>query len=138
MLIDDDRIEKYEYYLEYLATLPKSQPHPQTGVYEILGFNGGNSLRDFERYPRDLSIGPYGVCDNVEQVLEQCPELITSDRQFLITLTRVTKSEQEEGGWRWHKWGAYIGTQNPQCEYLIDEPDIEEVFCYHIYEKTGV
>jgi hypothetical protein len=38
------------------------------------------------------------------------------------------------GGWRWHKWGPYIGTQEPKCEYIHDEPEIEEVFTYHVYE----
>jgi hypothetical protein len=30
--------------------------------------------------------------------------------------------------------GEYLGTQNPQCEYLYDEPDIEEVYIFEIVE----
>ena len=37
-------------------------------------------------------------------------------------------------GWRWHKWGPYIGTQDPQCEYLADEPEIKEVFVYRFIQ----
>jgi len=49
---------------------------------------------------------------------------------------RVIRKDLEptDGGWRWHKWGEYIGTQNPQMEYIHDEPEIEKVYVYHIYE----
>lgn len=36
------------------------------------------------------------------------------------------------------KWGEYIGKHNPQCEYLYDEVGIEQVYCYHVYEKVKV
>lgn len=106
------------------------------GIYEIHHFGGSRFPgREYESYP-ELSIGPYGVCDTVEQVLEKCPELEASNRKFVITVTPIIKSKQPpEGGWRWHKWGEYIGTQDPQCEYIYDEPHIERVLCFHIYER---
>lgn len=108
---------------------------PRPGVYEIGHFGGSHMLRGYEMYPK-VSVGPYGVCDNIEQLLEACPELEAPSREFVVTLTRIVKAEQQEsGGWRWHKWGSYIGKQNPSCEYIHDEPEIEQVFCYHIYEK---
>jgi hypothetical protein len=77
----------------------------------------------------------YGVCDNVEQVMAKYPELETSDRKFVVILTPIIKATQpSQGGWRWHKWGEYIGTQEPQCEYIYNEPIIEEVLLFHIYE----
>jgi len=76
----------------------------------------------------------YGVCDNPEQVLnQQC--LHDSEREFFISFYPIFKSHQsQDGGWRWHKWGKYIGTQNPQHEYLYDEKDIEMVFVFEIHE----
>lgn len=84
----------------------------------------------------DNWISEYGVCDTYQQVLDRYPILLDESRAFIITLVSIKKSEQSpSGGWRWHKWGEYIGTKNPQYEYLFDEgPDIEEVFTYHIYE----
>lgn len=79
----------------------------------------------------------YGVCDNFSQILSKFHnELIESNRNYCIGLTPVVKSEQSEyGGWRWHKWGEYIGNKNPKHEYIYDEDDsIEKVYCYHIYE----
>lgn len=78
----------------------------------------------------------YGVCDNSHQVLKRYPELLADlDRIFVVKMTPIFKDEQPEyGGWRWHKWGQYIGDKNPQCEYIYDEEDIDMVFCYHIYE----
>lgn len=74
----------------------------------------------------------YGVCDNYEQILKLVPELESDpDSNYIITITEVTKGNN--GGWRWHKWGPYIGDHEPQAEYLDDEPNIDKVFCYHIY-----
>lgn len=111
------------------------------GVYQIGHFGGTSFLWDYEHYP-ELRLadgewfGPYGVCDNYQQVLDQCPMLTEDEsRRFVITVKEVRRELQHpEGGWRWHKWGAYIGTKTPTCEYLYDEPEIESVFVYHIYE----
>lgn len=77
----------------------------------------------------------YGVCDNHQQILDLYPELVTNHHKYFIFLTPILKSEQpSDGGWRWHKWGTYIGTHDSQCEYLYDEEGIEQVYCYHIYK----
>lgn len=77
----------------------------------------------------------YGVCDYPQQLIEQFPILIADPRRFLVVFTPIRKEDQsEEGGWRWHKWGPYIGTQNAQMEYLADEVDIEEVYVYQLLE----
>lgn len=112
----------------------------EEGIILRPDFGGSHILpnyRDFIFDPEKiLSISEYGVCDTHTQILEQCPELQDPNREFLIILTPVKKQNQSsEGGWRWHKWGPYIGDKKPQCEYLYDEPRIEEVFVYHIYEK---
>lgn len=103
--------------------------------YDIILENNGYEI---EEYPEidDPDFSPYGVCDNYEQVLDRWPEIASSmGRKFVVALTPVERSKQpEDGGWRWHKWGEYIGDQKPTCEYLHDEPLIEKVYCYHIYE----
>ena len=109
-----------------------------SGMYIVGHFGSSAFLRNYEPYPEDLSISPYGVCDNDAQIEFNCPELITSKRKFVVTLTPVEKAKQSSwGGWRWHKWGPYIGTQERSgCEYLYDEPNIDLVYVYHIYEKV--
>lgn len=112
----------------------------QTGVYEISHFGCSNWLPGYDDYPEfaDEDFNCYGVCDNVGQLLNACPELETVGREFTIVLTKITKAEQDpRGGWRWHKWGPYVGTQNPQHEYIYNEPDIEYVYVYHIYERVA-
>lgn len=105
------------------------------GIYEIGHFNFENCIYEkIERYP-DVEIGPYGVCDSYEQILEQCPELESSEKKYCISITPIRKSNEESpGGWRWHKWGEYIGTHEITSEYIADEPLIEKVYVYHIYE----
>lgn len=109
----------------------------QQGVYEIGHFGGSNFLQGYDEHP-DVGVGSYGVCDTVEQLLKLYPELEASPRQFVVTVTPIRRAEEPKyGGWRWHKWGPYIGTKDPQCEYLADEPFIEEVLVYHIYERAA-
>ena len=60
--------------------------------------------------------------------------MINSENPIVISVTEMRKDEQpEDGGWRWHKWGEYIGKQEPKCEYLYDEPNIDSVYVFHIY-----
>ncbi len=85
----------------------------------------------FEDNPKPL----YGVADNIEQVKEYfAPAINNPDVQFVISITELhKKNEPERDGWRWHKWGEYIGTKNSQCEYLADEPEIDKVVIFHGY-----
>ena len=108
------------------------------GIYEIGHFGSSAFLRDYEEYDSFGERGNYGVCDTVEQLLQHYPELEAEGRHFVVTITRVRRDQQsEEGGWRWHKWGEYIGTQNPRHEYLFDDTHIDEVLVFHIYEKKA-
>lgn len=62
------------------------------------------------------------VADNLEQIKEYYKEVIEDPDDFVLTIGRVNQDKNSEGGgWRWHKWGEYIGKYNPQCEYLDDE-----------------
>ena len=83
----------------------------------------------------------YGVCDSIDQLKDYFKEEIEEvDRKFIITATPVfqdKKNKGKGGGWRWHKWGTYIGNLNPQCEYLDDEDfgeDFKYIICFHLYE----
>lgn len=85
-------------------------------------------------------VSQYGVADNVEQIKEFYKEQIEStDEKFVIAVTPVWQDKENTGkggGWRWHKWGEYIGDLNPQHEYLDDEDfgeDFEYVLCFHLY-----
>lgn len=85
--------------------------------------------------PEELS--EYGVADDLENFKEVYKPIIEDkDRNFIVSITPIRKSDQPDSrGWRWHKWGPYIGNKNPQHEYLYDEDDsIREVIVFHVYE----
>ncbi|PLS19328.1 hypothetical protein CVD28_02630 [Bacillus sp. M6-12] len=76
----------------------------------------------------------YGVCDNEQQILDKWSHLEKGTQGHFITMTPIYKKHQPEwGGWRWHKWGEYIGNHEIEYEYLYDEKDIEVVYVFHIY-----
>ena len=82
----------------------------------------------------------YGVCDNASQVLKYCNERIKEskikeDKEYIIVLTPIFKKhEPKNEGWRWHKWGEYIGIQNPRCEYLANEDNIDMIYIFGVKE----
>jgi hypothetical protein len=124
---------------EILAGSRKGVPRKHgTGLYEIGHWNFDFYLSDkWEPYPDLGEFGPYGVCDSPDQFMRKAGAILTvPDRVFVVSFVHLRKADESPGGgWRWHKWGEYIGEQDPQCEYLYDEPVIEEVWTYHVYEQ---
>lgn len=77
-----------------------------------------------------------GVVDSPEQLLELV-DLDALPIPVAVTMVEIQRGDQpSSGGWRYHKWGPYLGTQNPQHEYLHDDTHIERVFTYHIYRVS--
>jgi hypothetical protein len=114
----------------------------QEGVYlsdysfQLYALERSNSYIKGPQFTTNDAAWYYGVCDGIENLLEVIPELTSKEHEFVVLLHKIAKKDQpNEGGWRWHKWGDYIGTQTPTTEYIYDEPEIEVVYCYHIYEK---
>lgn len=84
----------------------------------------------------------YGVCDSPKQFLDKFEKCLRDDKRvFCVSLTHVEKDPANAGhggGWRWHKWGPYIGEGKPTTEYLDDEPDFDDgVWVYHVYQFNG-
>lgn len=84
----------------------------------------------------------YGVADNASQVLDYYEHFLLTNysdymnnHKFIIKMTPIFKENQpEHGGWRWHKWGEYIGDFISKCEYLYDEQGIDYVWVFAILE----
>lgn len=90
----------------------------------------------FPLVDNNLDMPPYGVCDSIEQFKEHfADELREAVAHYVVFLTPVRREDQSpEGGWRWHKWGPYIGKYIPQHEYLYDE-NIDEVYVFRIWRR---
>lgn len=80
---------------------------------------------------RRVYLNNYGVCDSPEQLLEFY-DFEKDARKLVIFMYCLQKKYEQENGWRWHKNGVYIGNQQPQAEYLFDEPVIERIWSFHI------
>jgi hypothetical protein len=96
---------------------------------------------DYEnKYPSfDYDLDSYGVCDSPQQFIDKFNDDLEKDeRQFVVGFAHILKNSSnagEGGGWRWHKWGQYIGEGDPQCEYLDDEEGFEDgVYVYDIVQ----
>lgn len=83
----------------------------------------------------------YGVADSIEQIKDYYKEEIADlNRKYFIECTPVFQHKENKGkggGWRWHKWGKYIGILDSKCEYLDDEEfgdDFKYIICFNINE----
>lgn len=110
----------------------------------VLGGAVGRGNYDFNRtYFGVGGINSYGVIDTPKQFQEKFGKLLEDDaRQFAVFFTHIAQDSENKGyggGWRWHKWGEYLGDGKPQCEYLDDEDDfVDGVYVFHIYIVDGV
>jgi hypothetical protein len=135
----------FEYY-------PQSDPKflIDTGIYQsTFAFNFPKE--EFEEF-KDFSTSAnyeifdydkitYGVADNVEQIKHYYKdEIADPDNKYVIAVTPVWQDKSNAGkggGWRWHKWGKYIGELDSKCEYLDDEDfgdGFEYILTFSIYK----
>lgn len=143
MLINEPRVLRSDPILAMIAAVNgNSQADRQLveGVYQVGHFGSSDFLRGYESYPDLENHGSSGVCDGLENLMEVMGGVLNDpERKFVVTLTPVHRDPSNKGhggGWRWHKWGEYIGAFDAQCEYLDDEEGIDTVYCYHVYEKA--
>ena len=95
--------------------------------------------QEYSYFAPEYEKAQYGVADSIEQIKEYYKkEISDKNNKFCISVTPVWQEPEckgEGGGWRWHKWGEYIGKLNPQCEYLDDEDfgdEFEYVLCFNL------
>lgn len=82
----------------------------------------------------------FGVCDSPEQLASAFPEY-----KGKVWMTVVKRDDKYEvGGWRWRKWGPYIGEHDLyQVEYLNEcdgeegRPLIDEQWLFDTREKVN-
>ena len=111
---------------------------------EFLEFDNMGNIpfaQSYEVFAPSYLKAQYGVGDSIEQIKEYFKEEIEDpNRKYFIAVTPVFQDKENKGkggGWRWHKWGEYIGKLEPKCEYLDDEDfgdDFEYVIYFHLYE----
>jgi hypothetical protein len=99
-------------------------------LYDLVQKSGLKAAHTHEFF----ELGEYGIADNPEQVKKHYRKLIRHrTRKFCLNMEYIENVKQE-GGFRWHKNGRYIGKQDDRGEYLADSPEIKHVITYHIWE----
>ena len=134
-------------WANYNSIAKDNRPYVEMhGIY-VCDVNANHTLELITNYKESINCDSpiywcdYGVADNASQVLDYYEHLLSQNgnymdnRKFVILMTPVFRENQHEGGgWRWHKWGRYIGEFEPQCEYLYDERGIDYVWVFNIRE----
>ena len=110
-------------YIQEVGIYQSSFPFnfPEDEFEELKKLNWDDRYKIFTNYEKIT----YGVADNIKQIKEYYKEeVVDTEKKYCLALTPVWQEKENKGkggGWRWHKWGGYIGKLNPQCEYLDDE-----------------
>lgn len=129
------------------------------GHYDIEGLTNFNEVDEFELIDKYKFFPMSGVSDNASQVKNYLNKIINiylngtskdeyffegqglfnliknePNYQFILLLTPIINNHDKSswGGWRWHKWGEYIGKHNPQYEYLDHEYGIDYVLVWKL------
>ena len=95
-------------------------------------------LRFFHKWlDSDHYFYEYGTCDSIEQfkTTDSYRGIVAAPWPLLVTFRLFKKSDEFDGGYRWHKNGPYLGTLRQECEYLKDEPVIEEIQQFQVYRR---
>lgn len=133
-----DHMTNYEVIDEQPMISPRGEVYTHQDFYSMFNEMERIILPSGKQRPEYMNlVGSYGVADNIEQILRKYKSLLNSPDEVVLTIHPVLKKDQpESGGWRWHKWGSYIGNHKIKCEYLYDEVGIDKVLCYNwIYVK---
>lgn len=137
----------------YLIINSDPKNHIEKGIYRSIGFNfcieefiefknKSNLYKSQYWFDKDTMVCSYGVADSIDQIKEYYKAQIEDEvNKYVISLSYVfqeVKNKGRGGGWRWHKWGPYIGKLDHKCEYLDDEefgPDFQGyVICFNCYK----
>ena len=123
-------------------------------IERLTDYTTVNPMGDKYLYTANL----YGVADNATQVIRHLEnsvktylfgndlqddfflgralvkmiELYPEYKLVLLMTPHVNTKDCRWGGWRWHKWGEYIGVHEPQHEYLSYEKGIDYVLSYDL------
>ena len=129
------------------------------GHYDIEELTNFNEVDEFELIDKYKFFPMSGVSDNASQVKNYLNKIINiylnetskdvyffegqglfnliknePNYKFILLLTPIINNHDTSlwGGWRWHKWGEYIGKHNPQYEYLDHETGIDYVLVWKL------
>ena len=132
-----------------------------TSVIHVSYGNAHNTIPDVSNYdevedhPWDSWM--FGLADNATQVvnhLNQCLrtyftgnsmmdgyreglQLVSwmqyPNGKLMLHVSFTPREDEPQCGLRWHKYGAYIGKHNVQCEYLNDEVGIDYIMKWDLY-----
>lgn len=119
-----------------VCTLIPDSSYDFTGFYTCEDFNDYCFIDHLTDYNCQDSFYIYGIADNASQILEAYPDI--PDDHIVLMVPIFSKKDEPFSGWRWHKWGRYLGVQERSCEYLNDEPNTDMIYCFSIRQLTPI
>lgn len=128
---------------DYMVVNPDLNYHHNLEYSKVFPYKTYKHTYNPEKKLEDAMLWLSGVSDNLDQIDEYIKTKINEyekyyqseleEIEYVVKVTPILKShEPETGGWRWSKWGEYIGTRESEAEYLYDEPEIDTIFVFSV------
>ena len=101
-------------------------------IYEAINYQGLNffSMVKYKivKDENGFDVETSGVCDNINQILHNYHTLlIDANKLFVIVTHKIYQNDQpSKMGWRWKKFGPYIGEHDIENEYLYND-DLSDI-----------
>lgn len=127
----------------YMIVNPNLNYHHNLDYSKVFPYKTREHTYESEKKLEDAMLWIHGVSDNLDRIDEYVKTKIDEygnyyqsdleEIEYVVKVTPILKShEPKEYGWRWEKWGEYIGTRESKAEYLYDEPEIETIFVFSV------
>lgn len=92
-------------------------------------------LKKYIKKERRIKNVGWPLCDGYKDIIKYYPELKDENRKFFVILYPIfRKFQPKHGGFRYWKYGKYIGKRKLKNEYLYDDKHIDMIYKYNIYE----
>lgn len=121
--IEEEIVDRYQWKHEFPGIADRLFKRPRKA--DIVYGSGSN-----------ISIHAYGMCDNSDQIMHIVGKVLEQDhRKWVVSVHPIFRGhEPEHDGFRFDKWGPYVGTRKLTHDYLYDCTDIEYMCTWHIYQ----
>lgn len=97
---------------------------------QYYGYSVHDSFVKIRSALKEHNVCSFGVADSIEQIQEYYKVLEKTSEKFIVFMTPVYR--KNHGGFRFHKWGKYIGKHDIQSEYLYDQIDMDVVYTFRV------
>lgn len=136
MLISLKRVKKKHRLFERVGKgfyINKDFSFDKWFLRQYYGYSVQDTNMKIFSYLKEHGLHSFGVADSIEQIQRYLEKVETLPEKFIVIMTPVyRKDEPSFGGFRFHKWGKYIGNHTIEQEYFYDHKEMDVLYTFRV------